>query len=351
VTVRKSTGAVTGKVILERRIIGGNAGTQVCLDANCVVTAADGEYSFDNVTPGNHTVTASRMSYLQSWRTANVPVGLLNLPDVTLLGGDVNQDKKIELADATLVGQAWNSTPASANWDQRADITNDSRVNVLDMVAVQFNWDEVAPGPWPGAVAEQRQEPAEVKGGAREATRPEGPVLSGAEGLQTAQVVITPTLASLAGVSQTVRLDILVNNVTNLYSARLKFTFDPRVIQVQDSDPRASAPGVQIIAGDFLDPINQQVLINAVDNTAGTIDFAVTQTFPATPQSGSGLLAAIVFEAVGVGISPVHMDTLRLLDNTLPDPQEIPASVQDGQVVVGPAYRIALPLIMRGGSQ
>lgn len=333
VTVRRAAGTVAGTVILERRT--SNAGSQVCLDSRCVVTPEDGSYSFDNVTPGAYTVTASHMSYLRSWRPISVPIGLVTLPDVTLLGGDVNQDDHVELADAVLIGQAWNSTPAAPNWDERADITDDDSVNVLDMVAVQFNWDETAPGPWAGAARGRR-------------VPPEGAV-PGPEGLALAtQVVISPNLATLAGVGETVELEVQVQDVTDLYAARVQLTFDPGVVRVRDADPRPSAPGVQIRPGDFLDPINQQVLVNEADNTAGTIDFAVTQTYPAEARSGSGVLATVEFEAVGEGSSAVHLASVRLLDDTQPDPVEIAAGTQDGRVMVGAAYSLYLPLITRG---
>lgn len=144
---------VTGRVILERRT--SNSGTQVCLNGGCVVTADDGSYSFDDVTPGTYTLTAVHVSYLRSWRTVSVPEGLLTVPDLILLGGDINQDDHIGLADANLVGQAWNGTPGDASWDERADVTDDGFVNILDLVAIQFNWDGTAPGPWPSAAVER----------------------------------------------------------------------------------------------------------------------------------------------------------------------------------------------------
>jgi hypothetical protein len=147
VTSTPTTGTIRGRVILERRT--GNAGAQVEVAGQVVTTGASGEYSLAEVPPGIHTIIVRRQSYLRTWRLVTVAAGqTLTLSDVTLLGGDINQDDVIDLVDANLIGQAWNSTSASPNWDERADITDDGAVNILDMVAVQFNWDEVAPGPW-----------------------------------------------------------------------------------------------------------------------------------------------------------------------------------------------------------
>jgi hypothetical protein len=329
VLVRENTGGVAGNVILERRDSDG--GAQVCVGTACATTAADGAYALPDIPPGTQTVEVTRMSYLRSSRQVNVPIGVVTLPDVTLLGGDVNQDGHIEQFDAMSMGLAWNSTPADPNWDERADVTDDDNVNILDMVAVQFNWDEMAPGPWPGVHSQSKAASL-----ARPMASPE----------TATQVVISPSSATLAGAGDTVDLDIRVEDVNDLYGGRVQITFDPTVIRVMDADPRPSMPGVQITAGDFLDLFNQFVLVNEADNTAGTIDFAVTQLHPATAVSGSGVLATVEFEGVGPGRSDVVLADVRLGDDTRPDPVEIPAGTVDGQVVVSTA--IYLPIALRG---
>ncbi|MCP4165112.1 MAG: VWA domain-containing protein [Chloroflexi bacterium] len=328
VIVEKKAGTVQGKVILERR--NSNAGAEVCLNSACVNTANAGSYSFSDVALGNHMLNVKHMSYLRSQRGVNVPVGLLTVPDVTLLGGDINQDDLIEVDDGRLVGLAWNSTPGMLNWDERADITDDGSINVLDMVAVQFNWDEAAPGPWAGVLTDIRA-----------STLLQSPAGVAAE----TKVNIVPSDATLTALGEVVELDIRVEDVTDLYAARLQLTFDPAVLQAQDADPRGSAPGIQIRPGDFLDPINQFTLVNDVDNTTGAIDFAVTQLAPAVAQDGSGVLATVIFEAAAQGTSAVHLESVRLLDDSLPEGVEIPTDVQDGQVTVRLALPLYLPLI------
>ena len=329
IVVRQAVGLLTGRVILERRT--SNAGAQVCVNDGCAPTADDGSYMLADVPPGPQTVFASRESYLRSWRQVDVPVGPLALPEVTLLGGDVNGDDHIEQFDAMSAGLAWNTTPMDAEWDRRADVTADSNVNILDMVAIQFNWDQVAPGPWDEAVAVRRL--AQLS---RPLTQPD----------LVTRVVIHPSQANLSVTGQTVDLDIRVEQVTDLYGGRVQLSFDPSVLQVRDADPRGSAPGVQIRPGDFLDPFNQFVLVNQADNTAGTIDFAVTQLHPATARSGSGVLATVTFEALAQGSSAVHFVDVRLGDDTRPDPVEIPAQTQDGLVTVGGQLRVYLPMML-----
>jgi hypothetical protein len=294
-----------------------------------MTTDASGAFGPSDVPSGTHTIEATHPSYLRSWHSFPLVAGeTMVLPDVTLLGGDVDQDDHIYQLDAHSVGLAWNSTPADAHWNEAADITDDQAVNVLDMVAVQFNYGAVAPGAWGTTLAQGSPQLERGLG-------PEGPADV------TTQVVVSPSYASLTGISQTVELDIMVQDVSNLYGALIKLDFDPSVVQVQDADPRPSASGVQIRPGVFLDP-RQYVLVNEADNGTGEIEFAVTQLYPAEARSGSGVLATVIFEAVGQGTSPVQWVEVLLGDDT---PEEIPAGMQDGEVTV--MWPIYLPLVLR----
>jgi hypothetical protein len=73
---------------------------------------------------------------------------------------------------------------------------------VLDAVAVQYNWNQVAPGPWTGAMVADAKAPAGYDGLLVPASSP--------------RVVISPTLAALAGVGDTVELQIWVKHVERM---------------------------------------------------------------------------------------------------------------------------------------
>jgi hypothetical protein len=321
-------------VILERRT--SSADATVSVGALATTTDPSGAFVLSEVPAGTHTIEATHPSYLRSWHSFSLAAGeTAVLPDVTLLGGDVNQDDHIELADADALGLAWNSTPADAHWFQAGDITDDQVINVLDMVAVQFNYFAVAPGAWGTALAQDAPELDRA-----------GRLTSQGPADVTTQVVVSPSQASQAGVGEIVELEIAVQDVTDLYAAQVQLTFDPSVVQVQDTDPRPSAPGVQIRPGDWFDP-HQYVLVNEVDNATGEIDFAVTQLHPAEARNGSGVLATVILQAVGQGTSPVQWVGVRLLDDTPQDPQEIPAGTQDGEIMVEGGQYLYLPLVLR----
>jgi hypothetical protein len=334
VEVLSQVGRVSGRVILERRA--SSAGATVSVGTLATITDASGAFGPSDIPAGTHTIEATHPSYLRSWRSLSLVAGETVIqPDVTLLGGDVDQNDHIYIEDLVLEGQAWNTTPADAAWFDAGDITDDQAINILDIVAVQFNFGAVAPSAWGTALAQDSSELDRA-----------GTLTSQEQANVTTQVVISPSQASLAGVGETVELDIEVQDVTDLYGALLRLTFDPSVVQVQDADPRPSAPGVQIRPGDFLDP-SQFVAVNEADNATGEILFAVTQLRPAEGQNGSGVLATVIFEAMDPGTSPVQLVEVRLLDNTPQDPQEIPTGAQHGEIMVKVGQDIYLPVILR----
>lgn len=113
----------------------------------------------------------------------------------------------------------------------------------------------------------------------------------------TAVVRCEPLFAT-GSTTANLQVDLYVANVTNLYGADIKFGFDPSLVQVVDVDP--FMPGVQIQPlGGFLSP--DLVIRRDADNTAGTIQYAVTQLNPSPPVTGSGSLARVTFQPLAAG--------------------------------------------------
>jgi hypothetical protein len=339
VTVGEEAGTVTGRVVLERRA--SSAGAEVCLNSGCTTTPADGSYSFASVPAGTYTVTATHTSYLRGWRSIDLPIGPSSISSVTLLGGDVNQDDYIDDADLNLIGQSWNGTPEDARWNQAADITDDGSVNILDWVAVQFNWAEVAPS---GSGTVEARGLAEREPGPRTRSRDAAPEdrarPSPAAGVTT-RVTLTPSAITLTGAGATVEFAIVVEDVRDLYSARVELAFDPSIVAVRDADP--GTPGVQILPGDLLDPANLLIGVNESDNVTGRIEFAVSQRHPAGARTGSGVLATVALEALRGGMASVDLLDVRLLDDSSLEPVEIPFRIGDRKPIV--------PMMPRGTPQ
>jgi len=59
--------------------------------------------------------------------------------EVTIIG-DINGDKTVSILDAVTIALAWNSNPASPNWNIQGDINHDGSVNILDATRIGLNW-------------------------------------------------------------------------------------------------------------------------------------------------------------------------------------------------------------------
>lgn len=139
-------------------------------------------------------------------------------------------------------------------------------------------------------------------------------------------IKIRPELFA-AKVGDTLTIEILVENVVDLFAADIDLQFDPVVLQAQDADH--SKEGIQVQPGDFLSPDFQ--VINEIDNDAGLAHYAVTQLAPGEPASGSGVIMSITFVAIADGSSEL---TFTQTDLASKDAQLIVATPIPGQVTV-----------------
>lgn len=108
---------------------------------------------------------------------------------------------------------------------------------------------------------------------------------------------------------QDLTVDIYIQDVTALYGADVRLSFDAARMQVVDADP--NIPGTQIQPlYDFMTP--GFVIKKEANNSAGTIWYAATQLNPSPPVSGSGPLARITFRAVASGSFPLPVTSAQL---------------------------------------
>lgn len=100
-------------------------------------------------------------------------------------------------------------------------------------------------------------------------------------------------------VGDQVTVDIQVKGAPPIYGADVRLEFDPAFLQVVDQE--ASADGIQVIDGDFIDPQQSFFLQNQVLNDQGAVDYALTLLNPAPEVKGNGRLVRIVFQALQMG--------------------------------------------------
>ncbi len=148
---------------------------------------------------------------------------------------------------------------------------------------------------------------------------------------QGATMVLDPASAEIAS-DGTMDVNVIISNVSNLYSASFHLGFDPSVLEVIDAD--LDHQGVQIFPGNFPGPWEQPgtVQSNVVDNQLGTISYDFTLVDGATSVNGGGTLARIRFHAIGAGTSALTFDTANLWGPTPGVP--IPVASSNGSLTV-----------------
>jgi type II secretory pathway component GspD/PulD (secretin) len=129
------------------------------------------------------------------------------------------------------------------------------------------------------------------------ATPPQGPGQATPAAATTAQVIITPpgTEFRVAGGPYTVPVSI--NNVARLSVMTLTVTYNPNVLRV-----RTAQDGTFMRQGGVATSFTPRI-----DAATGRVDIAITRTADQSGASGAGLLAALVFDAVGPGGSVIQV--------------------------------------------
>ncbi len=137
-------GTATGTVILQGRT--DNSGAQVTAwqagsPITGDVTAAGGGYSL-SLPAGTYSMTVSMASYLTE-QVDNVVVasgGLTPLPDITLLGGDVNGDGTVDILDLSAIGAKYGLSSGDPGFDPAMDINSDDIINIQDLSLAAANY-------------------------------------------------------------------------------------------------------------------------------------------------------------------------------------------------------------------
>ncbi|MFN8482802.1 MAG: carboxypeptidase regulatory-like domain-containing protein [Anaerolineae bacterium] len=109
--------------------------------------------------------------------------------------------------------------------------------------------------------------------------------------------VVTSSAGYTLAPGERTRVEVWLEDVTNLYSADVMLAFDPSVVHAvksqADLGPLLYLPGQSAVAQ------------NIVDNTAGTARVVLTRLSPAPTATGSGVLFSLELQGVANGVSPL----------------------------------------------
>jgi type II secretory pathway component GspD/PulD (secretin) len=125
-----------------------------------------------------------------------------------------------------------------------------------------------------------------------------------------AQVIVTPpgTEFRVAGGPYTV--PVSVNNASRLSLVTLTVTFNPNILRVRDAKD-----GTFMRQGGITTTFTPRI-----DAAAGRVDIAITRTGDRAGASGAGLLAALLFDAVGPGSSTIQVSGVASTPEGAPVP-------------------------------
>src|SRR5688572_15049500 len=150
----------------------------------------------------------------------------------------------------------------------------------------------------------------------------------------------------------TIVVDLMVEDVSDLYGAEFRLKYDPAVLAVLDSQP--NQPGVQIEPGQLL-PVNQGfVVMNEANPNDGTVTFAMTLLNPAPAVNGTGNLGRVTFNVLQDSPTTIDLTKADLVSSEVELIPTETAPLQIGQsdfpwwiIIVGV---IALGLIVVTGA-
>lgn len=176
--------------------------------------------------------------------------------------------------------------------------------------------------------------------------------VAAANAAPSANAIVRPDpLKASVAVGQIITINLYVQDVTDLYGADVRLSFDPELLQVVDDAP--GTPGVQITPlSSFLKPdfVVRKKACNGVDPSdpdctgSGLVWYAATQVNPSQPASGSGPLAAVRFKRVKAGDAFITVIHNELVTRT---GAAIPSEVRDGLVSTATStmHYLYLPIV------
>jgi hypothetical protein len=112
-------------------------------------------------------------------------------------------------------------------------------------------------------------------------------------------------------VDRALTVDVVVDNVTDLYGAEFRVKYDPAILSPQDL--KAEQDGIQIDTGSLLSTDQIYVVANEVDKIEGVITFAVSLLNPAPPINERGSLARINFNLLQDGPATIDLEHAKLV--------------------------------------
>jgi hypothetical protein len=129
-----------------------------------------------------------------------------------------------------------------------------------------------------------------------------------------AQILLTVPAAELQVGGPPYTVPVSVTGVSDLGAATLTITYDPKVLKATSVSP-----------GTFMQQGNvQPTFVPKIDEANGRIDIAISRSGNAPGAAGTGLLAGLVFQAVGPGSSKIAVTATAFSPSGQPITLQLP---------------------------
>jgi len=136
----------------------------------------------------------------------------------------------------------------------------------------------------------------------------------------TAQIIITPSGTEFRIAGGPYIAPLSINNASRVSTLSLSITYNPAVVRV-----RTVQEGTFMRQGGAIASFTPRI-----DAAAGRVDIVVTRSSDQTGASGAGLLASLLFDAVGAGGSLIQVSGVA----TAPDGTPLPLQFSPVTVTV-----------------
>ena len=279
-----------------------------------VTTRPDGSYQLIGIPSGRWELTAKATSFLRGYgrsggsRIIEVVAGdysqnidIVNKDGRTkLLGGDVNDDNRINALDLATLSSAFSLGKNDQGFIAAADLDGDDRVGVLDFAILSRNFGEIGIPP-------TVNEPPPPASPGDSINHIAGAILCGCPLPQTLQP------------GEIFEYKVLLQNASDIKGYAFELTFDPKILQLINA---------QAIEGDMLKahPGGAETLFISVVRDQSNLKRVITASMIAGPgegASGSGLLAKLRFKSVAGGPTNLTINNILVADR---DNQFVPIS-------------------------
>jgi hypothetical protein len=104
--------------------------------------ASDGSFRVGNVPAGRYALAIKGSKWLQRVLPVDTTVGAVSGVTAAMRPGDDNDDNHVNIIDLGILADAFNTTPAAANWNANADFNCDGKVDIADLGILAGNFNQ-----------------------------------------------------------------------------------------------------------------------------------------------------------------------------------------------------------------